>query len=200
MKALLSRAAARYKADRQLRWFVGWCGKWLLLILLLVAWTFAACRYGQKKALAVYEGWMEDYRAEQEALEQAEYEADPYTIQLNAEADALAKVLYGVKDNSSDDLKTYCWCVFNRVDNRNYPDTLAEVIAQPGQWMRYDTKNPILESLYDLAREQLDAWHTGTHRPVSNEYVFMSWRSNDICLRDNFEVNAYTNYWRWGQK
>lgn len=189
----------RIRENRRLCWFVGLMGKYLLCGLVLLAWTIAATRYGQKKALAQYEIWMEDYKVEQAEAARLAVENDPYTIQLNAEAEALARVLYGVKDNSTDDLKTYCWCVFNRVDNVHYPDNLNDVIAQPQQWMRYDPTNPIIESLYQLAREQLDAWHTDTHRPVSNEYVFMNWSKNDICLRDNFYEGSGTRYWRWGQ-
>ena len=124
---------------------------------------------------------------------------DPYESQLDAEAELLARVLYGVKDNDEGDLKTYCWCVFNRVENKAFPDTLEDVIAQPSQWMRYDQSNPIIESLFKLAREQLDSWHMDTHRPVSNEYVFMSWSAHDICLRDNFYEGSVTHYWRYGQ-
>lgn len=189
----------KVKANKRLCWMLRLLTRYLICGLALVVYTIAVSRYAQKQALETYAVWLEEYKAEQEATAIAEAEADPYTIQLNAEAEALAKVLYGVKDNSSDDLRTYCWCVFNRVDNPNYPSTLEDVIAQPSQWMRYDPTNPIIESLYQLAREQLDAWHTDTHRPVSNEYVFMNWSRNDICLRDNFYEGSGTHYWRYGQ-
>lgn len=189
----------KIRANRKLCWFIGLMGKYLLCGLLLLVWTIAATRYGQKKALAQYEIWMEEYKVEQDEAARLAVETDPYTIQLNAEAEALAKVLYGVKDNSTDDLKTYCWCVFNRVDNSHYPDTLEDVIAQPQQWMRYDPTNPLLENLYQIAREQLDAWHTDSHRPVDSSYVFMNWSSNDICLRDNFNEGSGCHYWRWNQ-
>lgn len=190
---------SRIRENKRLCWFIGLMGKYLLCGLVLLAWTIAATRYGQAQALKTYQGWLEEYKVEQEAAALEAIETDPYTIQLNAEAESLARVLYGVKDNSTDDLKTYCWCVFNRVDNTNYPDNLADVIAQPSQWMRYDPTNPILENLYQIAREQLDAWHTNSHRPVSSEYVFMNWSSKDICLRDVFAEGSGTHYWRWGQ-
>ena len=191
--------SSRIRSNRRLCWFIGLMGKYLLCGLVLLAWTIAAERYGQKQALETYRGWLEEYKIEQEEAAIAAYETDPYTIQLRQEAESLARVLYGVKDNSTDDLKTYCWCVFNRVDNTNYPDNLADVIAQPSQWMRYDPTNPILEPLYQIALEQLDAWHKDSHRPVSSEYVFMNWSRNDICLRDVFAEGSGTHYWRWGQ-
>ena len=172
----------------------------VLAVLLLIVYTIIVARYAQKIAIETYRGWLGEYIMQMEREAQEAKEHDPYTIQLNAEADLLAKVLYGVKDNDNDDLRTYCWCVFNRVDNNSYPNTLEDVIAQPNQWMRYDQTNPILEDLYEIAREELDKWHSDSHRPVSNEYVFMNWSANDICLRDRFSEGSGTHYWRYGQK
>lgn len=190
------RVRANKTACKALR-ILGVC---LLVFLILFADALVSCRYAEKKANARYEVKLAEYNAEQEALKQEAIDTDPYTIQLNEEAEELARVLYGVKDNSTDDLKTYCWCVFNRVDNKAFPSTVSDVIAQPNQWMRYDKTNPVLENLYQLAREQLDAWHTDSHRPVSSDYVFMNWSSNDIVLRDNFHEGSGTHYWRWNQK
>lgn len=195
IRVLIERVKANRTACKAFR-IAGVC---LLAALVLWADSVISGRIAQKKAIETYYGWFEEYKAEQEAAKLAAIESDPYTVQLNAEAELLAKVLYGVKDNKTDDLITYCWCVFNRVDNSAFPSTLEDVIAQPNQWMRYDQTNPILESLYQLTREQLDAWHTEMHRPVSSEYVFMNWSSNDICLRDNFHEGSGTHYWRYGQ-
>ena len=200
---------AAIKANRRAMWFVYYAARWLIVILILVVYTIGIYRVAFKKARAVYDGWMEEYKADQiaaaeeaaRAAEEATRAApvDPYEAQLDAEAELLAKVLYGVKDNDNDDLRTYCWCVFNRVDNVNFPSSLEDVIAQPNQWMRYDPTNPILESLFQLAREQLHEWHTNTHRPCSADYVFMNWSKNDICLRDVFSEGSGTHYWRWNQ-
>lgn len=194
-RCLFERVRSNRRARKAFR-LAGWI---VLAALTLTAYTLCVGRLAQKKALETYAGWMEDYRLERMAIDQMYEAADPYTVQLNAEANMLARVLYGVKDNDTDDLKTYCWCVFNRVDNPAFPSTIEEVVAQPQQWMRYDETSPILENLYQLAREQLDAWHTGERRPVGNEYVFMNWTPRDIVLRDNFKEGSATRYWRWGQ-
>ena len=193
---------ATVKSNKRAMWALKYAAKWAMVILLLALYTILIHRAAYKKALVVYDGWMDAYKADQiAAAEEASRTApaDPYQEQLDAEAELLAKVLYGVKDNDNDDLRTYCWCVFNRIDNTAFPSTIEDVIAQPSQWMRYDPTNPIIESLYQLAREQLDEWHSNTHRPVSNEYVFMNWSRNDICLRDNFYEGSGTHYWRFGQ-
>lgn len=204
-RAILSRIQKLFltiKSNKRAMWILGYAAKWTLLILVVILYTIVIHRAAYKKALVVYEGWLQDYKAEQiAAAEEAArtVPVDPYQAQLDAEAELLAKVLYGVKDNDENDLKTYCWCVFNRVDNSHFPSTLEDVIAQPNQWMRYDPTNPILENLFQLAREQLDAWHKDSHRPVSNEYVFMSWSSNDICLRNVWAEGSGTKYWRYNQ-
>lgn len=200
VKALCKKARRAVRRNKRLSKALKLAGVCLFAVALLSAYTAVIYRLAAKNAVERYEVRLAEIRAEEAEAARLAAEQDPYTLQLNAEAEALARVLYGVRDNNTDDLKTYCWCVFNRVDNSAFPSTLEDVIAQPNQWMRYDQTNPILENLYQIAREQLDAWHTGSHRPVSSEYVFMSWSSNDICLRDNFYEGSGVHYWRWGQK
>ena len=195
--------ARRWLRDEQTRWFLRWLGKWALLVLALILYTLIVSRVSEARASRKYENWKEEwvstYLADQEAKTLAQRETDPYQIRLSEEATMLAKVLYGVKDNDTDDMRTLCWCVFNRTDNAAYPDTLEDVIAQPHQWMRYSPDNPVLESLYQIAREQLEAWRKNGRRPVGSEYVFMAWSEDDICLRDSFVVSSHTKYWRYGQ-
>lgn len=170
--------------------------KRVMAVTALVLYTLVVCRFQQSKDLKLYADMLEGYKAEQVALaEEARYQ-DPYEAQLDAEAEMLAKVLYGVRDNNTDDKRTYCWCVFNRVENVAFPDTLEDVIAQPEQWIRYDETNPVIEDLFQIARAELDTWHSSTRRPVSSEFVFVNWSSDDICLRDNFYEGSGTHYWR----
>lgn len=185
-------------AQRDL-WFLNWLGKWALLILGIILYTLIIARAADAKAAVKYEAWqgryVTDFLAQQDAA-RAGMPVDPYEAQLDAEAQMLARVLYGVKDNSTDDLRTYCWCVFNRVDSPDYADNLTDVIEQPQQWMRYKPENPVLDDLYQLARAELDAWHTGTTRPCASDFVFMSWSPNEIVLRNNWTNSSSTRYWR----
>lgn len=171
----------------------------VLAACVLAAYSVILCRWQHNKDMRIFSAWADTYEARQKAVAQAALESDPYTLQLNAEAEMLARVLYGVRDNSTDDLKTLCWCAFNRVDNPAFPNTLAAVIDTPKQWMGYSAGNPVLESLYQIAREQLEAWHGDGHRPVANTFVFMSWAPDDICLRDQWTAGSGTKYWRFGQ-
>lgn len=105
MKALILQARERMQ-DQQMRWFIRWLAKWLILALALIVYTLAVFRVAQKKALDTYHGWVEEaalvQRLEIDRKGSGEAEA------VVAEAELLAKVLYGVKDNSSDDMRTLC--------------------------------------------------------------------------------------------
>ena len=189
------------------RWLFGMIGKYLLILAVFIAYSILLWMLGGRaariKAAAAYEESFTAYQAEQTAIRLAEEEAaaeaakPTYASIIQSEAEALAKVLYGVRSNSSDDLRTYAWCVLNRVDNSAYPDTLEAVIAQPKQWMAYDPEAPVIESLYQIAYEVLEIWHSGGHRPVTSEYVYMNWSPTEIVLRDKWTEGSGTHYWRY---
>lgn len=165
----------------------------------LLTWKTATDRATKKteeRMTAWHESEMQAYIAEQEELKAAEMKAEDLFVVEN-EAEWLARVLYGIKSNSTDDLKTCCWCVFNRVDSPGYPNTVQEVVNQPQQWMAYKEDNPVLEDLYQIAYDQLTTWYSGGRRPVSAEFVFMSWSPTEIVLRDNWKDGSSTHYWRY---
>ena len=179
-------------------------------VLLFAVYTIIVCSLSahsaRAKAIAEtsarYEAQIAEETAEREAAERAAAEAAQRAAavqidQERAEAEMLARLLYGVKNNSTDDLYTMAWCVLNRVDNPAFPSTVEAVINQPLQWMGYSADNPVLENLYRIADDVLTVWRSGGHRPVSNEYVYMSWSESDIVLRDNFTESRATHYWRY---
>jgi hypothetical protein len=187
------------KMEARTRWLLGYILQYVILVLAFALCIIVAYRAGGVRAAKKYEDWKERYVTEfleLEAAKAAGAPIDPYQAQLDDEAQELARVLYGVRQNSTDDLRTYCWCVLNRVDSPDFPDTLADVIGQPKQWMRYDPDAPVLDDLFKIARSELDAWHTGTTRPCGVEFVFMNWSPTEITLRDNWEDGSRTHYWR----
>lgn len=174
--------------------------------LLFMVYTIIVCSLSARNArikatnetAARYEAQIAAYMAEQEEAARAAAEAAAVQIdQERAEAEMLARLLYGVKNNSTDDLYTLAWCVINRVDNPAFPGTVEGVINQPLQWMGYSADNPVLENLYRIADDVLTTWRSGGHRPVSDDYVYMSWSESDIVLRDNFTESRSTHYWRY---
>jgi len=141
-----------------------------------------------------------DYESQITTLKQY-YEYGGDVTQIEKEAEYIAKVIYGYgtpsnQNNSVSDNKSIIWCVINRTEHYAYPDTIAEVCEQPKQWMGYSNGNPVLTEYYDLALEELKIWHSGGHRPMNNSYIYLTWSSKEILLRDTFEENKNTNYWR----
>lgn len=118
---------------------------------------------------------------------------------MEREAREVARVLYGVKSNSESDLRTYVWCVLNRVDNAGYPNAVSAVVAQQGQWMGYSADNPVVDDLYKIALEEIETWYDGI-RPVSPDYIYMHWTPSEITLRDAWLDGSTTHYWRWSGK
>lgn len=137
-----------------------------------------------------------DYESKVADLEQY-YEYGGDVSQIEREAEYIAKVIYGTARNHVDsDKKAVVWCILNRVEHYAHPDTIAEVCEQPKQWMGYSNNNPVLTENYDLALAELKTWYNDGHRPMSNDYIYLSWSSKEILLRDTFEENKNTNYWR----
>lgn len=118
--------------------------------------------------------------------------------QYVSEAEAVARVLYGIRDNKEQDLRTYIWCIFNRVDNpsREFDATLEDVIAKPSQWMFYDPNYPVTDKLYQIALQEVTRWHE-EERPCSYVFVYAEWSPDDIVLRDKWEYTSTTNTWRY---
>lgn len=138
----------------------------------------------------------ETYVSKMAELEQY-YEYGGDVSQIEREAEYIAKVIYGTARNHADsDKRAVVWCILNRVEHYAHPDTVAEVCEQPKQWMGYSSENPVLDDNYELALNELKIWHGDGHRPMSNDYIYLSWSSKEIILRDSFEESKSTNYWR----
>lgn len=136
-----------------------------------------------------------DYESQIADLERY-YEYGGDISQIEREAEYIAKVIYGTARNHADtDKRAVVWCILNRVEHYAHPNTIAEVCEQPKQWMGYSSENPVLTELYDLALAELKIWYNGGHRPIDNSFIYLSWSSKEIVLRDTFEENKTTNYW-----
>ena len=181
-------------------------GRVILYILLCILIAIVASARQSHKDKIKYETLMANELAavsEAHELELAEvrrqYEYGGDADMIEREAECIAKVLYGTaRNHSSDGQRAVIWCILNRVEHTSYPDTVIEVCEQPQQWMGYDASNPVREELYNISLETLKSWYNQEHRPMSADYIFMSWSSNEIVLRDTFEEKPGTHYWRIG--
>ena len=126
------------------------------------------------------------------------YEYGGDVSEIEREAQFIAKVMYGVyrPEHNDSHLRAVAWCIFNRVDNPAYPNSVQSVCQQAKQWMGYSDDNPVIAKLYDIALTELKSWHNGVPRPMTADYVYMNWSSREIYLRNTFVEDRNTSYWR----
>ena len=139
----------------------------------------------------------DDYEAEINSIKQY-YEYGGDVTEIEREAQFIAKVMYGVyrPEHNDSHLRAVAWCIFNRVDNPAYPNSVQAVCQQAKQWMGYSDDNPVIAKLYDIALTELKSWHNGVPRPMTADYVYMNWSSREIYLRNTFVEDRNTSYWR----
>ena len=139
----------------------------------------------------------DNYEAEINSIKQY-YEYGGDVTEIEKEAQFIAKVMYGVyrPEHNDSHLRAVAWCVFNRVDNPAYPNSVQAVCQQAKQWMGYSDDNPVIAKLYDIALTELKSWHNGVPRPMTADYVYLNWSSREIYLRNAFVEDRNTSYWR----
>jgi hypothetical protein len=94
--------------------------------------------------------------------------------------------------------RTVIWNALVRVANPDYPNTVEGVVNQPQQWMFYSETNPIKADVREMALEELKLYYDGRYPAgLSNDYVYGEWSATDYVLRDRWEKNSMTSYWRY---
>ena len=177
-------------------------------LIFLAIWTAATCAIaGHNAKVKTTEELTARYEAEYDQRIQEFYDAQEAAAkeqnaalqsaqaQMEREADALARLIGTMKTKRMK--QTMIWNVLVRVDNPSYPGSVEEVIAQPQQWMFYDSKNPIRDDDRQLALEQLQIWHDGRYPAgLDKTFTFGEWSENDYVLRNTWDKNSATLYWR----
>lgn len=109
-----------------------------------------------------------------------------------ADVIAMAQTLYGECRGCSElQQRAVCWCIFNRVDDSRFPDTVVGVIVAPHQFAGYSPTNPVWDSLYQLAYDSMVDWHDGKNRVLEPEYL---WFYGDS------RRNHFTTAWPGGEE
>ena len=121
---------------------------------------------------------------------QEAYKPDP------AEVTALAQTLYGECRGCSElQQKAVCWCVFNRVDDGRFPDTLIGVVSQPLQLQGYSPDNPVWDNLYDVAYSCIVDWHNGENRILDPDMCWFSGWGRINHFRNAWLFEDATKFW-----
>lgn len=146
---------------------------------------------------AEYEARMEAYISQQEAIERVLGDGS-MQAQMEREADAITQVVGKMKTKRMKLSET--WNILMRVDSPFYPNTVEEVVFVPGQWVFFepDGKNPIRDDDRALVLEQVKLWHEGRYPAgLTTDFLYGEWSENDYVLRNKWEKDSTTEYWRF---
>ena len=143
---------------------------------------------------------VEQYKAEQARETQKQYflsgDASREAF-INQEIDAAARLAAKM---SNDIQKGGIICnALARVMNKAYPGTMAEVIAQPNQWMFYDPETKFSAHDREIAEKILRAYYEDGIVPtgLTEEFVYGSWSESDYVLRNTWDFGSATRTWRY---
>lgn len=178
------------------------------VIVIVIILLFAAfCAWGVQirinhKAEDMLATAMAEYQATQDAAEKERLavviaEQQSYEATIKREATEAAKAIYGIRNfiekygYSEKDLKTYVRCMCDRMDFGVGAASLEEVIAQPAQFLGYSEQNPVIDEYYQIAKEEIEAWHTETSRPWDSSYRFAELKEDGIWLTSIFGADGY---------
>lgn len=135
----------------------------------------------------------------QSETEQSEENTPLYT---DREVELIAKTIYGeaLVTDSDMEMAAVAWCILNRVDNAEYPDTIEDVITQKRQFHGYNEENPVTARIESLVRDVLDRWYaekggnTNCGRVLPKDYIYF-----DGDGRHNHYSTEWRSeeYWDW---
>ena len=119
-----------------------------------------------------------------------------------AEIVMLSKLLYrearGI--NSKTEQAAVAWCVLNRVDSNQFPNTIRGVITQRNQFA-WVSNTPVWQSLYDLSKDVVTRWLLEKYRTIPDvgrvlpkDYLFFAGKRGRNYFRKGYRTSSY---WNW---
>lgn len=204
-KKKTNRSAHTHKSGRSSS-FMQQHGILLIALIAIIVWTsvvwiISAAVSTKKTTKELTEKYDRDYEIRMQNFRDELVELNTPTEdevlekQIRKEADEIARAIGTM--SSKRQKQSMLWNILMRVDSPYYPATVSEVIAQPNQWMFYDSRNPVRDDDVNLALEQLRLWHEGRYPAgLSSTFVYGEWSEHDYVLRDTWDKTYKTSYWR----
>ena len=110
----------------------------------------------------------------------------------DADVVAIAKMLYGESRGCSiDNQQKTVWCVLNRVDADDFPDTIIGVLSQPNQFHGYSTAFPVWDELTAVAEDVLTRWSlekqgVAVNRELPKSYLYFTGTGRENIFREAY--------------
>lgn len=118
------------------------------------------------------------------------------------EVSMLAKLIWGEARGvkTKEEKAAVVWCVLNRVDSDEFPDTVVDVVCQKNQFVGYDPNYPETEEHKKIAEDVLKRWlaekdgELDVGRVLPKEYTYFTGDG----VR-NYFVSEWRgdDYWDW---
>ena len=105
---------------------------------------------------------------------------------------AVAKMLYGESRGCSiDNQQKAVWCVLNRVDADDFPDTIIGVLSQPDQFHGYSTAFPVWDELTAVAEDVLTRWSlekqgVAVNRELPKSFLYFTGTGRENIFREAY--------------
>lgn len=144
----------------------------------------------------------------EEPQPEAEPEPEPEPVKYYTDDDAimLAKLMYaecrGIPSKA--EKAAVIWTALNRIDDPEFPDTIAEILTQPRQFAYYSS-SPVWDDLLELSYDVLERWNAerngmedvGRVLPIEYEYFYGDGVHNHFY---KFNSDGYRVEWdfQWG--
>ena len=115
----------------------------------------------------------------------------------------LAKLIYreARSVNCATQQAAVVWCVLNRVDSPEYPNSIAEVVTQKNQFA-YSARTPVMQEYKDLATDVFARWqfeklgYADVGRVLPKEYLFFTGYAGKNRFRTAFRGGTR---WDWSR-
>lgn len=183
----------------------------ILIAVFLPLWTAAAClitgaivRRNTEAEVTErlnheWRGRMQTYLDEQDQQRMAsQLLTGDASLQAQKEEDAqyLAKLAGPYKTKR---MKLSVMCnAWARMKSGLYPNTIKAVVSQTGQFQFWSESNPVKADDKTLAMDLLDDLYAGLYPAgFGDEFIYGEWSENDYVLRNTWEKNSNTVYWRY---
>ena len=183
----------------------------IVLCICLPLWTFAACliagtivRRNTEAEVTdrlnhEWRGRMQNYLDEQEQQRMAsQLLTGDASLQAQMEEDAqyLAKLAGPYKTKR---MKLTVMCnAWARMKSNLYPNTIKAVVSQANQFQFWSESNPVKADDKTLALDLLDDLYAGLYPAgFDDRFIYGEWSESDYVLRDKWEKNSSTSYWRY---
>ena len=162
----------------------------LALLFLAIVISLIVIKHNENIRAQAVEAYKAELLAKQEEesaqrMEEIRAEAEQRKIEI----ELFCKLFEGVRrfNYSAEDLMTYGWCVYNRVDSPLYPNTVADVIYQKNQWVAFSDDNVVVSDYYKIAERLVAERHGEDPRPCTTDFLWAELADDGIFLKNSVE-------------